>query len=120
MEYIADELKRNGVNINKEVFKEQMSRMKKEYGARYEDMMKRAEPEDLTDIFHSMNMNSDGRILSYLLLLYYEKQRGVDIAEPLRLVANVMKLKLEKKSRKTLFGIIPCMLIEILLLYYSL
>ena len=121
MEYIADELKQNGININKEVFKEQMSMMKKEYGPRYEEMMKRAEPEDLTVIFHSMNMNSDGRILSYLLLLYYEKQRGVDIAEPLCLVANVMKLKLEK-SRKTLwqrFGIITCTLTQILLLYYS-
>ena len=31
MEYIADELKRNGININKEVFKEQMNMMKKEY-----------------------------------------------------------------------------------------
>ena len=92
-------------------------------------MMKRAEPEDLTAIFHSMNMNSDARILSYLLLLYYERQRGVDIVEPLRLVANAMKLEL-KKSRKTLWqrfvpylGIITCTLthdfVKILLLYYS-
>ena len=101
MEYIADKLKRNGVNINKEVFKEQMNRMKREYGPRYEEMLKCARPEDLVEIFHSMNINSDGRVLSYLLLLYYEKLNGVDITEPLGLVANVMKLKLEKKSRKT-------------------
>ena len=128
MEYIADELKRNGININKKVFKEQMNRMKKEYGPRYEEMMKRAEPEDLTAIFHSMNMNSDARILFYLLLLYYERQRGVDIVEPLRLVANAMKLEL-KKSRKTLWqrfvlylGIITCTLTHDfvkILLYYS-
>ena len=80
-----------------------MNRMKTEYGPRYEEMLKCARPEDLVEIFHSMNINSDGRILSYLLLLYYEKLYGVDITEPLRLVANVMKLKLEKKSRKTLW-----------------
>ena len=124
MEYIANELKRNGISLNKEVFKDQMNKMKEEYEQRYEEMMKRAEPEDLTVIFHSMNMNSDGRILSFLLLLYYEKQRSVDITEPLRLVANVMKLNLSnvmklklEKSRKTLWrrfvpylgSIITCM-----------
>ena len=51
MEYIADELKRNGVNINKEVFKEQMNMFKKEYGPRYEEIMNRVKPEDLTGIF---------------------------------------------------------------------
>ena len=109
MEYIADKLKGNGVNINKEVFKEQMYRMKREYGPRYEEMLKRARPEDLVEVFHSMNINSDARILSYLLLLYYEKLYGADITEPLRLVAIVMKLELEKKSRKTLWQICTIM-----------
>ena len=109
MEYIVNELKRNGININKEVFKEQMNKMKEEFGERYEELLERADAEDLSDVFHSMNMNSDARTLSFLLLLYYERQRGVDITEPIRLVANVMRLNLSdvmklklEKSRKTL------------------
>ena len=116
MEYITSELKRNGINLNKEVFKDQMNKIKEEYGERYEELMERADAEDLTEIFHTINMNSDARILSFLLLLYYEWQRGVDIGEPLRLVANVMKLNL-KRVEKTLWqrlvphlgSIITCM-----------
>ena len=125
MEYIADELKRNGVNINKEVFKEQMNMFKKEYGPRYEEIMNRVKPEDLTGIFHTMNMNNYGRILSYLLLLYYERKRGVDITEPLRLVAIAMKV-ISKKSRKTIWQglnsityIYMIIFVNFLILYYS-
>ena len=125
MEYIADELKRNGVNINKEVFKEQMNMFKKEYGPRYEEIMKRVKPEDLTVIFHTTNTNNYGRVLSYLLLLYYERKRGVDITEPLRLVAIAMKV-ISKKSRKTtcqrldsIAYICMTIFVTFLILYYS-
>ena len=127
MEYIANELERNGVNINKEVFKEQMNMFKKEYGPRYEEIMNRVKPEDLTGIFHTMNMNNYGRILSYLLLLYYERKRGVDITEPLRLVTIAMKV-ISKKSRKTIWQrlnsitfiyMIIFVKLLILILYYS-
>ena len=125
MEYIANELERNGVNINKEVFKEQMNMFKKEYGPRYEEIMNRVKPEDLTGIFHTMNMNNYGRILSYLLLLYYERKRGVDITEPLRLVAIAMKV-ISKKSRKTIWQrlnsityIYMIIFVKLLILYYS-
>ena len=125
MEYVADELKRNGVNINKEVFKEQMNMIKKEYGPRYEEIMKRVKPEDLTAIFHTTNTNNYGRVLSYLLLLYYERKRGVDITEPLRLVAIAMKV-ISKKSRKTICQrldsiayIYMTIFVKFLILYYS-
>ena len=125
MEYIADELKRNGVNINKEVFKEQMNMFKKEYGPRYEEIMKRVKPEDLTAIFHTMNMNNYGRVLSYLLLLYYERKCGVDITEPLRLVAIAMKV-ISKKIRKTICQrlnsiayIYMIIFVKFLIIYYS-
>ena len=71
-----------------------------EYGEAYEELLNclPAEEEDLTNIFHTMNMNCNGRILSFLALLYYERQRGVDIRGPIRLVANVLKLNFTKKS----------------------
>ena len=102
MNYIMSELGQNGVNLNKEVFIYEMNKMKKKYGERYEDLLEREDAEDLTEVFYSMNANSYGRIMAFLLLLYYERQRGVDINEPLRLVANVMKLNF-KKSEETLW-----------------
>ena len=112
MDYIANELNRNGIKLDSEVFKNQMNMMKEEFGERYEELLSRTDAEDLSDIFHSMNMNSDARILSFLLL-YYERQRGVDITEPIRLVANVMKLDLSKlklEKRKTLWQrLVPCL-----------
>ena len=72
-----------------------------------------------------MNMNNYGRILSYLLLLYYERKRGVDITEPLRLVAIAMKV-ISKKSRKTIWQrlnsityIYMIIFVNFLILYYS-
>ena len=67
MEYIASELERNGVNLNKEVFKDQMNKIKEENEKRYEELMERVDGEDLTKIFHTTNMNSDSRIVSFLL-----------------------------------------------------
>ena len=56
------ELRCNGININEEVFKTQMKKIIEEYGEAYEGLLNRlhAEQEDLTNIFHTMNMNSDG------------------------------------------------------------
>ena len=106
MEYIASELERNGVNLNKEVFKDQMNKIKEENEKRYEELMERVDGEDLKKIFHTTNMNSDARIVSFLLLLYYERQRDVDIRGPLRLVAIVMKLNFEKSKKPLWQGLV--------------
>ena len=125
MEYIVNELERNGVNINKEVFKEQMNMIKKEYGPVYEEMTNRIKPEDLTAIFHATNTNSYGRILSYLMLLYYERECGADSTEPLRLVALTMK-SIPEKARRTTWQrlcsvacIYTTIFVKFLILYYS-
>ena len=102
MEYIANELCRNGANLNKEMLKDQLNKIKEKYGERYQELIHRVDAENLIEVFHAVNINSDGRILSYLLLLYYERQRGVNVEEPLRLVANVMRLNFEKRKKKTL------------------
>ena len=103
------ELRGNGIHINEEVFKTQMKKMIEENGEAYEEILNRlpAEKENLTNIFHSMNVNSDGRILSFLTLLYYERQRGVNIRAPIRLVANVMKLNLRKRPKSLWRRLVP-------------
>ena len=126
MEYIVNELERNGVDINKEVFKEQMNIIKKEFEPMYREILNRIKPEDLINIFYATNINSYGRALSYLVLLYYERECGVDITEHLRLVALAMKV-ISKKGKKTFYqriGSIVCIytiiFVKFLLLYYSL
>ena len=125
MDYIVNELERNGVDIDKEVFKEQMNIIKKEYEPMYIEMLNRIEPEDLINILHTTDMNSYGRVLSYLVLLYYERECGVDITEHLHLVALAMKV-ISKKGKKTFhqrIGSIVCIytaiFVRFLLLYYS-
>ena len=100
MEFILSELRGNGVVINEHVFKYQMNKIIENCGESYEELMSRvaAEEEDLKDIFYATNINSDGRVMSFLALLYYKRQRGVDIGEPIRLLVNVLKLNFGKKS----------------------
>ena len=98
------ELRYNGIHINEEMFKSKMRKIIEENGEVHEELMNRltADEENLTNIFHSMNVHSDGRILSFLTLLYYQRQRGVNISASIRLVANVMKMKTLKKVEKSM------------------
>ena len=125
MDYIVIELERNGVDIDKEVIKEQMNIIRKEYEPMYMEILNCINPEDLINIFHATDINTHGRVLSYLVLLYYERERGVDITEHLHLVALTMKV-ISKKDKKTFcqrIGSIACIytaiFVRFLLLYYS-
>ena len=121
MDYIVIELERNGVDIDKEVIKEQMNIIRKEYEPMYMEILNCINPEDLINIFHATDINTHGRVLSYLVLLYYERERGVDITEHLHLVALTMKV-ISKKDKKTLcqrICIYTAIFVRFLLLYYS-
>ena len=125
MDYIVIELERNGVDIDKEVIKEQMNIIKKEYEPMYMEILNCINPEDLINIFHTMDINTHGRVLSYLVLLYYERERGVDITEHLHLVALAMKV-ISKKDKKTfcqrigsIVYVYTAIFVKFLLLFYS-
>ena len=75
MDYIASELGRNGVIVNKKVSIYEMNKMKKKYEERYENLLGREDAEDLFEVFHSLNVNSYGQSMAFLLLLYYEATR---------------------------------------------
>ena len=123
MDYIVNELERNGADINKEVIKEQMNIIRKEYEPLYMEILNHVNPEDLINIFHTMDINTHGRVLSYLLLLYYERECGVDITEHLYLLALRMKVISKKKTFCQRIGSITCIyttiFVRFLLLYYS-
>ena len=121
MDYIVIELERNGVDIDKEVIKEQMNIIRKEYEPMYMEILNCINPEDLINIFHATDINTHARVLSYLVLLYYERERGVDITEHLHLVALIMKV-ISKKDKKTFcqrICIYSAIFVRLLLLYYS-
>ena len=122
MDYIVIELERNGVDIDKEVIKEQMNIIRKEYEPLYMEMLNYINPEDLINIFHATDINTYGRVLTYLVLLYHERERGVDITEHLHLVALAMKVN-SKKDKKTFcqrIGSIYTTIFVRFLLYYFL
>ena len=84
--------------MSEQIFRREMNKIINEHGQVYEEFAERLGGDDLMDVFHSMNINSNGRALAFLALLYYKRRSGIDICRPIRLVANVMKLNFRKKG----------------------
>ena len=71
MEVIADELQKNGVHVDIETLSEHIEYILGNYRDSYNDSVQRLTREELLlDIFHEMNVNSLGRAMAYLTLVY--------------------------------------------------
>ena len=71
MEVISDELKKNGVNVDVETLSEHIQYILGNYRDCYNDSVERLTREELLlDVFHEMNVNSLGRAMAYLTLVY--------------------------------------------------
>ena len=93
MEVIWNELQRNGVNIDKQTFSDYMNHLFEDHGELYQEMARRLDSKEIIDVFHCMNVNSVGRAMSFLALLYYRREFDENLRECVRLVAGVLKLK---------------------------
>ena len=72
MEVIVDELRKNNVNIDVETLSEHIQYILDNYRDCYNDSVERLTREELLlDIFHEMNVNSLGRTMAYLTLVYH-------------------------------------------------
>ena len=72
MEVIIDELRKNNVNIDVETLSEHIQYILDNYRDCYNDSVERLTREELLlDIFHEMNVNSLGRTMAYLTLVYH-------------------------------------------------
>ena len=71
MEVIQDELKKNNVRIDIETLTEHIEYILTNYKDSYNHSLERlAREELLLDVFHEMNVNSLGRAMAYLTLVY--------------------------------------------------
>ena len=71
MEVIVDELRKNNVNVDVETLSEHIQYILDNYRDCYNDSVERLTREELLlDVFHEMNVNTLGRAMAYLTLVY--------------------------------------------------
>ena len=94
MEVIADELLKNGVRIDIETLSEHIEYILGNYRDSYNDSVQRLTREELLlDIFHEMNVNSLGRAMAYLTLVYRMSHmiKEDTVRQAVRLAAPVIR-----------------------------
>ena len=94
MEVIADELKKNGVNVDVKTLSEHVQYILDNYRDCYNESVDRLTREELLlDVFHEMNVNSLGRAMSYLTLVYRMSHiiKEDTVRQAVRLTAPVIR-----------------------------
>ena len=94
MEVIQDELQKNGVNVDIETLTEHIEYILNNYKDTYTHAVDRLSREELLlDVFHEMDVNSLGRAMSYLTLVYRTSHmiKEDTVRQAVRLVAPVIR-----------------------------
>ena len=94
MEVIQDELQKNGVHVDIETLSEHIEYILGNYRDSYNDSVQRLTREELLlDIFHEMNVNSLGRAMAYLTLVYRMSHmiKEDTVRQAVRLAAPVIR-----------------------------
>ena len=94
MEVIQDELLKNGVNVDIETLTEHIEYILNNYKDSYTHAVDRLTREELLlDVFHEMDVNSLGRAMAYLTLIYRVSHMMEEdtVRQAVRLVAPVIR-----------------------------
>ena len=94
MEVIQDELKKNNVRIDIETLTEHIEYILNNYKDSYNHSLDRLTREELLlDVFHEMNVNSLGRAMAYLMLVYRMSHiiKEDTVRQAVRLAAPVIR-----------------------------
>ena len=94
MEVIQDELKKSGVSVDIETLTEHMGYILNNYRDAYTQAVDRLTREGMVlDVFHEMDVNSLGRAMSYLTLIYRTSHMMKEdtVRQAVRLVAPVIR-----------------------------
>ena len=70
MDVIFDELRRNGVDIDKRTLSFYIKRLNRKHKQLFEEMTGRVGFNDLEEVFRMMNINNFGRAMTFLTLVY--------------------------------------------------
>ena len=94
MEVIQDELQKNNVRIDIETLTEHIEYILNNYKDSYSHAVDRLTREEMVlDVFHEMNVNSLGRALAYLTLVYCTSHKIKEdiVRQAVRLAAPVIR-----------------------------
>ena len=94
MEVIQDELQKNGVRIDIETLTEHIEYILNNYKDSYNHSLERLTREEMVlDVFHEMNVNSLGRAMAYLTLVYRMSHiiKEDTVSQAVRLAAPVIR-----------------------------
>ena len=94
MEVIADELKKNGVNVDIETLSEHIQYILGNYRDCFNESVERLKSEELIlNVFHEMNVNTLGRAMAYLTLVYRTSHISKEdtVRKAVRLVVPVLR-----------------------------
>ena len=94
MEVILDELQKNNVRIDIETLTEHVEYILENYKDAYTQAVDRMTREELLlDVFHEMDVNSLGRAMAYLTLIYRTSHmiKEDTVRQAVRLVAPVIR-----------------------------
>ena len=94
MEVIADELEKNGVNVDVETLSEHIQYILGNYRDCFNESVERLTREELLlDVFQEMNVNNFGRAMSYLTLVYRMSHicKEDTVRQAVRLAAPVIR-----------------------------
>ena len=94
MEVIQDELQKNGVNVDIETLTEHIEYILNNYRDTYTHALDRLSREELLlDVFHQMDVNSLGRAMAYLTLIYRTSHmiKEDTVRQAVRLAAPVIR-----------------------------
>ena len=91
MEVIVDELQRNNIDIDIRTLSHYIKGILERHEALYGDIAARLNPEDLSNVFMEMGVNSFGRAMAYLTLVYLMDISEDARREAVRLSVTIMK-----------------------------
>ena len=97
MEVIEDELKKNGVPVDKETLSEHIHYILNHYRDTYNDSVNllrlSSKEENVLNVFHEMDVNTPGRAVAYLTLVYRMNHllKEETVRQAVRLTAPVLK-----------------------------
>ena len=94
MEVIADELQKNNIRIDIETLTEHVQYILNNYRDSYNDSIERLTREELLlDVFHETNVNTLGRAMAYLTLVYRMSHiiKEDTVRQAVRLAAPVIR-----------------------------
>ena len=70
MDVIADELRKNNVNVDITILSQHIHYILDKYRDTYDEMVNRINANELLNIYNGINVNTVGRVMAYLALVY--------------------------------------------------